>query len=111
MGNRLIVGCGYLVRLVASLWLGQGQRVLATTRRDSRAEELRGLGMGPVVCDVLVRERCKSLPAVDTVLYCVGFDRSSGKSMRDVYVRGLSHVLDPLPRPGRFLHVRSTGVY
>jgi nucleoside-diphosphate-sugar epimerase len=51
------------------------------------------------------------LPQVDSVLYCIGLDRSAGASMRQVYVEGLGHVLDRLPRPGRFLYVSSTSVY
>src|SRR5439155_10779702 len=33
------------------------------------------------------------------------------RSMREVYVGGLGHVLDTLPTPGRFVYVSSTGVY
>ncbi|MBM4070965.1 MAG: SDR family oxidoreductase [Planctomycetes bacterium] len=106
---KLIIGCGYLGRRVAALWRTQGQRVFATTR--GQAENLRGLGLEPIVCDVLNPETCKTLPQVDTVLYCVGFDRKSGRSMRDVYVAGLENVLAHLPRPKRFLHVSSTSVY
>jgi nucleoside-diphosphate-sugar epimerase len=45
------------------------------------------------------------------VLYCVGLDRSSGQSMRAVYVDGLGNVLDRLPAAGRLIHVSSTSVY
>ena len=51
------------------------------------------------------------LPAVETVVHCVGFDRSAGKPMRAVYVDGLRNVLSRLPTPRRFLHVSSTSVY
>jgi nucleoside-diphosphate-sugar epimerase len=107
---KLIVGCGYLGRRVAARWLSQGQRVFATTRSQTRADEVRALGIEPIVADVLDRARL-SLPAVDTVLYCVGYDRSSGRSMREVYVDGLANVLSKLPTPGRFVYVSSTGVY
>jgi nucleoside-diphosphate-sugar epimerase len=48
---------------------------------------------------------------MDTAVYCVGFNRAAGKSMRDVYVNGLANVMSALPRPRRFLYVSSTGTY
>jgi nucleoside-diphosphate-sugar epimerase len=51
------------------------------------------------------------LPRAAGVAYCVGFDRSPGRAMRDVYVRGLENVLTHLPVPERFVYVSSTGVY
>jgi nucleoside-diphosphate-sugar epimerase len=107
--DALIVGCGYLGRRIALLWRAQGWRVFATTR--SRAEELRDLGVEPIVCDVVSGAGLDALPAVAAVTYCVGFDRSSGLSQRDVYVRGLENVLARLPAPERFVYVSSTGVY
>jgi nucleoside-diphosphate-sugar epimerase len=104
----LILGCGYLGRVVAGLWLRQGRRVLAVTR--GRADELRAIGVEPVVGDV-TRPESLNLPFASTVLYAVGLDRSAGHSMRAVYVDGLRTVLDRLPPPDRFVYVSSTGVY
>jgi nucleoside-diphosphate-sugar epimerase len=109
--DKLIVGCGYLGRRVASRWVAAGHRVFATTRTLQRAGELRGLGIEPVVCDVLDAASLRSLPAVDGVVHCVGLDRTAGASMRDVYVGGLGNVLEKLPAPRRFVYVSSTGVY
>jgi nucleoside-diphosphate-sugar epimerase len=106
---RLIFGCGYLGRRVAARWLAQGRRVFATTR--ARFDQLSELGIAPIAADVLVPDSLRSLPACATTIYCIGFDRSSGRSMRDVYVQGLANVLAALPRPGRFIYVSSTGVY
>lgn len=103
---NLIVGCGYLGRRVAARWVAAGTRVSALTRRN--ADALAALGLEPVVGDVTGTLR---LPAADTVLYAVGMDRSAGKSMREVYVNGLGHVLDTLPSASRFVYVSSTGVY
>jgi nucleoside-diphosphate-sugar epimerase len=108
--DKLIVGCGYLGLRVLPLWRAGGHRVFATTRGAARADELRRLGADPLVFDVLDPAAAR-LPAAATVLYCVGFDRSAGAGMRDVFVRGLGNVLDRLPPPERFLHVSSTGVY
>lgn len=107
--DALIVGCGYLGRRVAARWVAAGRRVAALTRRNGDA--LRALGVHPIVGDVTDPASLRDLPAARTVLYAVGMDRGQGKTMRAVYVDGLRHVLDALPRPGRFVYVSSTGVY
>ena len=48
---------------------------------------------------------------MDTVLYAIGFDRTSGASMRAVYVDGLANVLTQLPPPKRFIYISSSSVY
>jgi nucleoside-diphosphate-sugar epimerase len=115
MPDKLIVGCGYLGRRVAARWLTQGHRVFGTTRSPARAEELRQIGVEPVICDVLDWESLKALPPVASVLYCVGFDRTAGKSMADVYVQGLNNVLNRYwmiqMDDGDLTYVSSTGVY
>ena len=107
MPSHLIIGCGYLGRVAARRRLAAGHRVAALTR--SRADELRALGIEPVVGDVT--DPVLRLPAADTVLYAVGLDRSAGKSMREVYVGGLANVLKALPPVRRFVYVNSTSVY
>jgi nucleoside-diphosphate-sugar epimerase len=109
--DKLIIGCGYLGRRVASRWLAQGHRVFATTRAPGRAEEWPQGGMEPVLCDVLCPDRLRQLPAMATVLYSVGFDRSAGRPMREVSVGGLGRVLATLPAPRQFLYTSSTSVY
>jgi nucleoside-diphosphate-sugar epimerase len=107
MPSHLILGCGYLGRVVARRWLAAGHRVAALTR--SRVDELRALGIEPIVGDVT--DPGLQLPAAETVLYAVGMDRSSGKTMREVYVGGLANVLAVLPGVRRFIYVSSTSVY
>jgi nucleoside-diphosphate-sugar epimerase len=105
--SHLILGCGYLGRVVARRWLDTGRRVAALTR--SRAHELRALGIEPILGDVTDPDL--RLPTADTVLFVVGLDRTAGKSMRDVYVGGLANVLKALPAVRRFVYVSSTSVY
>src|SRR5918994_7024885 len=107
--DALVIGCGYLGRRVAALWRDSGRRVAALTR--GRTAELAALGLEPVVGDVLVPDSLRRLPEVSTVLYAVSLDRSSGRSMREVYVTGLGNVLAALPPGGQFLYVSSTSVY
>lgn len=106
---RLIFGCGYLGRRVANLWLAAGHRVAALTRQN--ADVLSAVGIEPILGDVLDPTSLRTLPTASTVLYAVGMDRTAGKPMREVYVTGLAHVLDTLPRCERFIYVSSTSVY
>jgi nucleoside-diphosphate-sugar epimerase len=110
--TTLIVGCGYLGRRVGRLLSDRGERVVGTTRRADRAAELAAWGVEAVVADVLDPDSMAHLPAADRALYCVGFDRSAGSSIRSVYVDGLRHALGRLRgRVGKLVHVSSTGVY
>jgi nucleoside-diphosphate-sugar epimerase len=69
------------------------------------------MGAEPVLCDVLDRDSLGRLPRADVVLYCIGHDRSSGRSMREVYVHGLENIIGALVPSGRLIYVSSTSVY
>jgi nucleoside-diphosphate-sugar epimerase len=105
----LIFGCGYVGLRLAQQARQSGQTVYALTRR--RADLLAQHGITPLIGDVLVPERLPPLPAQASVLYAIGYDRFSGQSLRDVYLRGLAHVLERLPTPKRFVYISSTSVY
>ena len=118
MSDTLVIGCGYLGRRVAAQQQAAGRRVFATTRFPHRADEFQRRGLEPVLCDVLEPDSLAALPAAANVVYCVGFDRAAGGSMRSVYVDGLANVLTALSSRGakpspqqRFVYVSSTGVY
>lgn len=110
--HALIIGCGYVGRRVARAWVERGDTVAALTRSREHADELRVLGVHPILGDVAADATLASLPAADIVLYAVGLDRSSGKSHREVYVVGLGNVLERIAgTTRRFLYVSSTSVY
>lgn len=110
--RRLIVGCGYLGKRVAARWLAAGDCVSALTRSTENATRFSTSGMVPYVGDVLVPESLSQLPEVDTVLWAVGWDRSSGKSQQDVYVTGLENTLRHLAgRGSQLIYISSTSVY
>ena len=110
--QRLIIGCGYLGRRVARRWVEQGDTVYALTRSASNAEQLKSLGVEPILGDVTQLDSLSSLPAVETVLHAVGFDRTAQPTKREVYVEGLQNVLSVMAdRCQRFLYVSSTSVY
>lgn len=104
-----IVGCGYLGSRVATAWRDSGRTVFALTR--SRPEPLRAMGIEPIIGDVMKPETLAVLPHASTVLYAVGMDRTSGYSMREVYLQGLENVLKTLPNCERFISISSTSVY
>lgn len=109
--RRLIAGCGYLGLRVARNWINVGDRVYGITRSAVRAGHFRELGLEPLVADVADLGTLPVLPEVDTLLWCVGFDRS-GSPMQAVYVDGLRNLLSRLPEPvGRVIYISSTGVY
>lgn len=108
----IIFGCGYLGHRVAKLWRDEGRNVVAVTRSHARAEQFRNEGLQPLIADVCRPETLTALPNADRVLFAVGFDRQSEFSQEEVFVRGISHVLDQLStRCQRFLYISSTSVY
>ena len=110
-GSKLIVGCGYLGLRVARQWRDQGVRVHAITRSAERARSLAAEGLDPIIGDVTASTGLGGLPAVDTLFWAVGFDRTAGASYRDVHVGGLGRVLDLLPGDPRVVLSSSTGVW
>jgi nucleoside-diphosphate-sugar epimerase len=110
--TTLIIGCGYLGQRLGARLIREGGRVYGTVRSLGRAEEIAGIGIEPVIADVLRPETLMALPAAERVFYAVGFDRAAGAAMREVYVTGLQNVLDRLsPSVRRFVYASSTGVY
>lgn len=113
--RRLIVGCGYLGKRVACRWLAAGDTVYATTRKQNRADEFTTMGLRPLLGDVTAAgdapDGLPELPAVDTVLWAVGFDRTAAASYEDVHVFGLAQLLDRLSGQPRVIFISSTGVW
>jgi nucleoside-diphosphate-sugar epimerase len=113
--RRLIIGCGYLGKRVASRWLAAGDTVYATTRSRAHADQFEAMGLHPLQGDVTAAadaaNRLPTLPTVDTVLWAVGVDRTAPASYEDVHVTGLQRLLDRLPGQPRFIFISSTGVW
>jgi nucleoside-diphosphate-sugar epimerase len=110
--TTLIVGCGYLGQRAGVLLRERGDFVCGTVRSECRAAEIASLGIEPVIADILQPDSFRGLPRAERILYCVGFDRSAGVSMRTVFLDGLSIILDRLsPGASRLVYASSTGVY
>ncbi len=110
--RRLVFGCGYLGRRVADLWRTQGDEVQVVTRQSERAKELAAAGFRAQIADITRPETLPTLAEVETLLFAVGFDRSSGDTIEQVYVEGLQNVLAKLPQPPeKLIYISSTGVF
>ncbi len=110
--NLLILGCGYLGERVAHAWHALGRPVAAMTRSAARANTWRQHGWTPYLGDVCDPATLQNLPAADTVLFAIGYDRQGPHSQRAVYVDGLAAVLSVMKsRCRRFLYVSSSSVY
>lgn len=110
--SALIFGYGYLGERVGARWREAGGDVHAVTRSPARAEELQASGISPIVADVTDPATLAHLPTVDTVLFAVGYDRNSNKSIEEVYVNGVRNALAALPDDiGRLIYISTTGVY
>jgi nucleoside-diphosphate-sugar epimerase len=106
---KLIFGCGYLGRRVAERWLAAGEAVYAVTRSPERGAELASLGIQPIVGDVTGKTHLSLPPDVRTVLFAVGFDRSSGHSIHETYAGGIARAIEWTPESTeRFIYISST---
>ena len=108
--TKLIVGCGYLGRRVADLWLPDDE-VVAVTRSAERAREFAAHNLRPIVGDITNLDALPRLPDADVVLFAVGFDRTAGNAIDEVYVDGLRNTLARLGQVGRLVYISTTGVY
>src|SRR5437870_9959304 len=109
---KLIFGCGYLGLQVAQLWRAAGHTVFAVTRSTSRATELAAARIEPLVGDLIDESQIPVPQGVETVLFAVGYDRLTDRSIRDVYVGGIAHAIRSSPDSvDRFIYISSTGVY
>lgn len=89
-----------------------GHEVVVVTRIADRAEEFKQQGFSAIVADVTRPETLSKLPTADTVLFAVGYDRTGGPTIMDVYAGGVRNVLNALPvATGRFIYISTTGVY
>lgn len=112
MATRLIFGCGYLGLRVARRWAASGDRVFAATRSETTTNAFTEQGLEPLLADVTRPETLADLPASETLLYAVGYDRTAEPSIHEVYTEGLRNVLSALLESvERAIYVSTTGVY
>lgn len=114
MALRLLIGCGYLGIRVARGWTARGDAVRVLTRSNRRAELLRQEGFEAVVGDVTQPETLAGLwgDSPKSLVYAVGYDRTSPDSINQVYAGGLAHTLEAAPASlEQVVYISTTGVY
>jgi nucleoside-diphosphate-sugar epimerase len=113
--SKLIFGCGYLGERVARRWKSAGHTVTIVTRSAERADKFQHAGYESIVADVTRPESLRRLPAAQTVLYSVGYDRKAtarGPSIEEVYAGGVRNVLAALDSTVKcFIYISTTGIY
>lgn len=110
--TNLLFGCGYLGERVARRWRDAGHEITIVTRSDERAAAFEREGYRAIVADITQPATLRNLPAADTALFSVGFDRTAGGSIEHVYAGGLANVLAALPSTiPHVLYISTTGVY
>jgi nucleoside-diphosphate-sugar epimerase len=112
--TALIAGCGYVGHRVAQSWAATGVEPFACTRDAAKAEQLAAEGIRPVLMDLSSPEKWPELPAIDVLLWSVGFDRSAGADRTKVWIDGLRELLSRVQfrtEHGRVIYTSSTGVY
>ena len=110
----LIAGCGYVGHRVAQSWAATGIETFACTRDAAKAEQLAAEGIRPVLMDLSSPEKWPELPAIDVLLWSVGFDRSAGADRTKVWIDGIRELLSRVQfrtEHGRVIYTSSTGVY
>jgi nucleoside-diphosphate-sugar epimerase len=110
--TKLIFGCGYLGERVAQRWREAGHNVAIVTRSRERAHEFQRQGYDAIVGDITQTDSLAGLPAAETALFAVGYDRTANQTIEKVYADGVRNVLAALPSEiGRFIYISTTGVY
>jgi nucleoside-diphosphate-sugar epimerase len=109
--QKLIIGCGYLGGRVADIWIAQGHQVHALTRSSERAIEFSRRGITPIIGDLCDLASLPDLPAVETILFAVGYEKASGRSRQQVQLAGLQNVLARVTSANRLVYISSSSVY
>jgi len=104
----LIIGFGDIARRVAARLLADGREVSGLVRRPEAAEELKALGLGPVVADLDDAASLAGLAVDDTEVYF--FAPPSGSDELDHRMRNFLAALGT-QRPGKIVYISTTGVY
>ncbi|BBO35418.1 NAD-dependent epimerase/dehydratase family protein [Lacipirellula parvula] len=118
--TRILFGIGYLGSRVANLWRDQRDYTWAFTRRDDPTEAMIVARTLTGQADVTRPETLTCLRELatpdsqqaDSLLYAVGYDRTTGPDIHSVYANGLQNVLAALPASvTRVIYISTTGVY
>lgn len=111
--SLLIVGCGYVGSRIAKRWLDEGLTVYAMTRTSVRGQELKQLGIQPIVGHWIGDKpfSMQELPKIRHIVVAVPHREDLGRG-EFTHQEGLRNLLRILP-PGweKLVYLSTTGVY
>lgn len=108
----LIVGHGYFGGHLSARLPRESYRLAATTRNPEKANQLATVGIEPIRFDVVDPNAPEIRDRFDTVVYCIGYDRTQPATRHEVYVEGLKRFVSRLVHPPeKWIYISSTGVY
>lgn len=108
MTHKIILGCGYLGKRVASTCLQQGEAVTGVVRSLASAEALRAAGIEAVVLD-LDQPLASPLPLADRELFY--FAPPPAQGFEETRVGRLIDGFQLAGQPRRVVYLSTTGVY
>jgi nucleoside-diphosphate-sugar epimerase len=104
----VILGCGYVGRRVARLYLDRGEQVVGVVRTTDSAAALERAGISARVCD-LATGSLADLPLGEERLF--HFAPPPTRGVEDLHTRRLVASFERGPHPRRLVYISTTGVY
>lgn len=108
----LIIGCGYVGLPLGAELVRQGHEVFGLRRTVS--DELRAVGITPLIADITRAETLAKLPCnFDWVVNCAASGGGSAEDYRQLYLEGNRNLISWLSKslPKKFIYTSSTSVY
>ncbi len=108
MGEKLVIGCGYVGTRLARQYLAQGESVIGVTRTAAGLARLQTSGV-PGLCRDLASDPLDDRPLVDADLFHCAPPPASGTE--DPHTRRLVGAFERSGHPRRVVYLSTTGVY
>ncbi|MGB1109344.1 MAG: NAD-binding protein, partial [Gammaproteobacteria bacterium] len=109
MRQTFIVGCGYVGRYIAREEIERGAKVSALTHSEQSAQELRELGVEPILGDLDDESGFPDLDLGDHTIYYLAPPPPRGELDTRIS-HFLAHITGARP-PRRVVSISTTGVY
>ena len=110
----LIIGCGYVGLPLGADLVRRGHEVYGVRRSAEGTEEMKAVGISPLVADVTKLEELAQLPGpFDWVVNCVSSSKGGVEEYREVYLKGTRNLMEWLSTspPKNYVYTSSTSVY
>ena len=113
--RAVIIGCGYVGRVLGSILLAGGHEVTGVARSDRSLSSIRRRGITPQQGDVTAPETIDALPDADWVIVAVSSGGGDASAAHTVFQEGLLTVIDSfadrVDPPDRIIYTSSSSVY